>query len=134
MEQIYDHSAKRLTRSAKGKVFGGICGGLAAYLDIDPVLVRVLYVGLTLISGGAFGVILYLIAWIIIPLDTGHAQAQVMIPGNRMSGRRMLGVLLVVVGGAGYWASDPDCRRYYPNHVETRCGFQSNHLSFCSTN
>jgi phage shock protein C len=106
MEQIYNQSsAKRLTRSAKDRVFGGICGGLASYLDIDPVLVRVLYVGLTLISGGAFGVILYLIAWIIIPLDTGLAQAQLLTPGHRMSGRRMLGVLLIVVGAVILLAS-----------------------------
>ena len=106
MEQTYNHSsAKRLTRSAKDKVFGGICGGLAAYLDIDPVLVRVLYVGLTLISGGAFGIILYLMAWIIIPLDSGLSQEHRGAQGHRMSGRRMLGVLLVVVGAVILLAS-----------------------------
>jgi phage shock protein C len=105
MEQTNHHSARRLTRSAKDKVFGGICGGLALYLDIDPVLVRVLYVGLTLISGGAFGVILYLIAWIIIPLDSSAAGQTAAASVSRLSGRRMLGVLLIVVGAIVLMAS-----------------------------
>jgi len=105
MEQTYHETTKRLTRSSKGKVFGGVCGGLADYLDIDPVLVRVLFVGLTLISGGAFGVLLYLIGWIIIPLDTGVVSMSSDGRGSRMSGRRMLGVLLVIVGAIVLLAS-----------------------------
>lgn len=57
---------KRLYRSKKDKVLGGICGGLGEYFEIDPVLIRILWVILTVLSVGA-GIIAYLICWIIIP-------------------------------------------------------------------
>ncbi len=57
---------KRLYRSRNDQVLGGVCAGLAHYFEIDPVLVRLLWVVFTLLSMG-FGIIAYLIAWIIIP-------------------------------------------------------------------
>jgi len=56
---------KRLRRSRRDRVIGGVCGGLGRYLDVDPVLVRIAAVALTL-SGGA-GVLIYMIAWAVIP-------------------------------------------------------------------
>jgi len=58
---------KKLYRSCKNKVLGGVCGGLGEYFDIDPVLIR-LAVILIAIAGGA-GVLFYIIAWVIIPED-----------------------------------------------------------------
>jgi phage shock protein PspC (stress-responsive transcriptional regulator) len=57
---------KRLYRSCKDVMLGGVAGGVAEYFDVDPTLVR-LVMALVLISG--FGFIAYLLAWIIIPLD-----------------------------------------------------------------
>lgn len=57
--------AKRLYRSATNKIIGGVCGGLGEYFDVDPVLVRVITVLLFLATG--FGILAYIIAWIIIP-------------------------------------------------------------------
>ncbi|MDD5503301.1 MAG: PspC domain-containing protein [Candidatus Thermoplasmatota archaeon] len=57
---------KRLYRSKKDKVLGGVCGGIAEYFGIDPVLVRVGWVLGTLISMG-LGIIGYIVCWIIIP-------------------------------------------------------------------
>lgn len=57
---------KRLYRSTKDKMLGGVCGGIAEYFDVDPALVRLLWVLLTL-AGGA-GVLLYIIAWLIVPV------------------------------------------------------------------
>jgi phage shock protein PspC (stress-responsive transcriptional regulator) len=59
--------AKRLYRSEKDKIIGGVCAGIAEYLNIDPVIVRVLFV-LALISEG-FGFMLYVILWIVIPSE-----------------------------------------------------------------
>ncbi len=59
-------SIKRLYRSRKDKVLGGVCGGIAEYLDVDPVVVRLIWAIATLISMG-FGIIAYIIAWIVIP-------------------------------------------------------------------
>ncbi len=57
---------KRLYRSRKEKVFGGVCGGIGEYLGVDPVIVRLIWVVLTLLTM-FMGIIVYLIAWIIIP-------------------------------------------------------------------
>jgi phage shock protein PspC (stress-responsive transcriptional regulator) len=55
----------QLRRSGTEKMLGGVCGGLAEYSGIDPVLWRVGFVGLTL-AGGA-GVVLYLMLWVLMP-------------------------------------------------------------------
>lgn len=56
---------KRLLRS-NDRVIGGVCGGIAEYLDIDPTVVRVAYVVLTLFTVFC-GILLYPVLWIIIP-------------------------------------------------------------------
>jgi len=56
---------KKLYRSKKDRMIGGVCGGIAEYFDIDPVLVRIIAV-LTIFANG-IGIIAYIIAWIIIP-------------------------------------------------------------------
>jgi len=61
---------KRLYRSNTVKVIGGVCGGLADYLNIDVALIRVAFVLLVLFGGS--GVLVYLIMWIAIPAQTGN--------------------------------------------------------------
>lgn len=56
---------KRLLRS-NDRVLGGVCGGIAEYLDIDPTVVRVAYTVLTLFTVFC-GILLYPVLWIIIP-------------------------------------------------------------------
>ena len=56
---------KRLYRSCENRILGGVCGGLAEYFDVDPVIVRLLWVLFSLAFGS--GVLAYIIAWIIIP-------------------------------------------------------------------
>ena len=55
---------KRLTRSGD-KMVGGVCAGLAEYLDIDPTIVRIVWVLMVLFAG--FGILLYVILWLIMP-------------------------------------------------------------------
>lgn len=55
---------KRLTRS-DDKMIGGVCAGLAEYLDIDPTIVRIVWVLMVLFAG--FGIPLYVILWLIMP-------------------------------------------------------------------
>jgi phage shock protein C len=58
----------RLVRSRTDRRIGGVCGGLAEYFDVDPTIVRVTWVILSIIAGAVvFGIIAYLIAWFIIP-------------------------------------------------------------------
>ena len=59
--------SKKLTRSTSDRMVAGVAGGLAAYFDIDPVLVRLAFVALALAGGP--GLILYIILWILTPED-----------------------------------------------------------------
>lgn len=56
---------RELRRSGTDRWLGGVCGGLAEYSGIDPVLWRVGFVGLT-VAGGA-GVLIYLLLWVLMP-------------------------------------------------------------------
>ncbi len=59
---------KRLYRSRKEKVIAGVCGGLAEYFKVDPVIIRVLFV-ILLLPGGFPGFIPYIVMWVIVPLE-----------------------------------------------------------------
>lgn len=56
---------KKLYRSRGEKVLGGVCGGLGKYFEIDPVLIRIIFVVIGLFHG--LGIIAYILLWIIIP-------------------------------------------------------------------
>ncbi|HDP94752.1 MAG TPA: PspC domain-containing protein [Candidatus Aminicenantes bacterium] len=58
---------KRLTRSRRNRMIAGVCGGLAEYFDMDPTVVRLLYVVVSVMSVAFPGVLVYLILWIIMP-------------------------------------------------------------------
>jgi len=58
-------SYKRLLRSLTDRKIAGICGGLGDYFNIDPTVIRVLFLFLMLFGGG--GIVLYIILWIIVP-------------------------------------------------------------------
>jgi phage shock protein C len=57
---------KKLYRSSD-RIVAGVCGGIAEYFDLDPTLIRVLYVFLSLFSVGFPGLLLYIILMILIP-------------------------------------------------------------------
>jgi phage shock protein C len=61
--------AKKLFRSEKNKMIGGVCAGLAEYFDIDSSLVRLIFVALTMITAILPMLVFYIIAWIVIPLS-----------------------------------------------------------------
>ena len=66
-------AAKRLTRSETDKKIAGVCGGLAEYFDVDPILVRVAFVAAALMG---FGVLLYIVLWIVLPRGTSGVPVQ----------------------------------------------------------
>jgi len=59
--------AKKLIRLEDNKMIGGVCAGLADYLDIDMSLVRLVFVGVCIISAFIPMILFYIIAWIVIP-------------------------------------------------------------------
>jgi phage shock protein C len=60
-------NVKRLYRSRTDLMLGGVCGGLAKYLNIDPAIVRLVFLLLLFLGGGGFWI--YLVLWIITPVE-----------------------------------------------------------------
>lgn len=67
------HVAKRLMRSSTDKKIAGVCGGLAEYFDLDPTLVRVLWLLLLFFAGT--GLLAYVILWIALPIAPARIAA-----------------------------------------------------------
>ena len=60
-------ASKSLRRSRRNRMVGGVVGGLAEYIGMDPALARVLYVLISLFSAAFPGILIYLILWVILP-------------------------------------------------------------------
>jgi len=58
--------SRRLTRS-NDSVIAGVCGGLADYFDLDPSLVRIGYLLVSILSAAFPGLLIYLILWAVVP-------------------------------------------------------------------
>lgn len=63
-----NRKTNRLLRSNKDKVLGGVSTGLGNYFTLDPTVVRIIFLFLTLFSG--LGIILYILLWAVIPSET----------------------------------------------------------------
>ncbi len=109
---------KKLYRSQKQKVFVGVCGGLGEYFDIDPVLIRLLFV-IALLSGGV-GLIAYIVFWIAVPqnyaptrnirsdsengfqiVDEQYESTEIeeIDPTRKQKTNRVLGIFFILFGG-----------------------------------
>ena len=100
----------RLYRSTTDKVIGGVSGGLADYLNIDPVIVRIAFVLLAIFGGS--GVLIYIILWIVIPeqkylfgTDLGDGQKVEVDVENLTSAKNkkrnsslIAGIVLIAIG------------------------------------
>lgn len=58
---------KRLVRDSKNKKIAGVCAGIANYFDVDPTLIRILWVILSF--GFGSGIVAYFFCWLIMPED-----------------------------------------------------------------
>ncbi|MGZ5497697.1 MAG: PspC domain-containing protein [Candidatus Aminicenantales bacterium] len=67
--------AKKLYRSTSQKMLAGVCGGLAEYFDTDVSIIRLLTVGLALVTAFFPMFFFYIIAWIVVPLSPPKAQS-----------------------------------------------------------
>ena len=59
---------EKLYRSEKNKILGGVCGGLGPYLDIDPNILRILWILFCFFYGA--GILAYIVAWLILPTES----------------------------------------------------------------
>jgi phage shock protein C len=64
---------KLLYRSNRDIMLGGVCGGLAEYFNLDPTVVRLAFLLLTIVTIGPPGVLLYFILWAIVPRNPNPA-------------------------------------------------------------
>jgi len=77
-----NNGTKRLYRKPEGRIVAGVCTGLADYLGVDVTIIRLVFAALT-VFGGA-GVLLYLIAWLVVPEeDKKSSIAEEFVSKNR---------------------------------------------------
>jgi signal transduction histidine kinase len=101
----------KVTRPREGRVLGGVCAGVARAYGLDPIVLRILAVAL--VFAGGSGLLLYVVAWLILPQDgadqslaTAAAHDRRYDPGEMLAlGAVLLGVLLLL-REAGIWLGD----------------------------
>lgn len=84
---------KQLYRSTSDKMIAGVCGGIAEYFNLDSTFVRILWVLIALIGGS--GLILYLAALIIIPLNPQESKTK---PKPKTDSKQVWGIILLLLG------------------------------------
>jgi phage shock protein C len=105
---------RKLYRSRKEKMIGGVAGGLAEYFEIDPTLVRIIFI-VSLFLGGS-GILAYIILWILVPEEPyvsstndskdntenqnvkDDAKYEAAYEEQRGRRRNVLGAILIIIG------------------------------------
>ena len=85
-----------LRRSRDDKVIAGVCGGLGRYLGVDPVLLRIAFVVLAVAGGG--GILIYVVAWILIPEEREGENLGTVKPAGQEVTRLIVGGALIAIG------------------------------------
>lgn len=67
---------KKLYRSCTNVKISGVCAGIGEYFNIDPTLIRLLWVLVTLISGLFIGLLAYFVCVLVIPMDDGYIHSE----------------------------------------------------------
>ncbi len=97
----YTSSKGRLYRDASDKLLGGVCAGLANYMNVDPAIVRLLFAIITL-GGFGTGILIYIVMWIILPVRNLDGFA-----GKRFFRNPDDRVIAGVAGGLGAYFNKP---------------------------
>ncbi len=106
---------EKLYRSRINKVFGGVCAGLGKYLDIDPIIIRILFIVMFIFHG--IGLLIYIIMWILTPeepvenlyapptsgeddlfVENPEAPQTENIKSGKNNGKMIFGIILIVLG------------------------------------
>ncbi|MBN2241141.1 MAG: PspC domain-containing protein [Acidobacteria bacterium] len=114
---------KRLYKSRKNRVIDGVCGGIGEYLNIDPVLVRIVAVFFLFVGGSAL--IAYIVGMIIIPkapIEAGEteenggektAPVSERSEGSAKAGGLILGIILIALGSHFLLRNIPFFQQFY---------------------
>jgi phage shock protein PspC (stress-responsive transcriptional regulator) len=86
---------KRVYRSRTDRVIGGVCSGLAEYFNMDPTLMRIVFVVLIFAKG--IGLLAYIIGWILIP-ERKEEEVEGGPATSSTASRFLPGLILVVIG------------------------------------
>ena len=103
-------SKSRLTRSETDKMVAGVCGGIATYLDIDSVFIRLAFVLLAFASG--IGIAIYFIMWIVMPRESAVTASDAVVMqdnikdlkqtvsfgANKVSKPATIGLIMIMLG------------------------------------
>ncbi len=106
---------EKLYRARINKVFGGVCAGLGKYLDIDPIIIRILFIVMFIFHG--IGLLIYIIMWIIVPeepvenlyaspvsgeddlfVENPEAPETETAKPSKENGKLVFGIILIVLG------------------------------------
>lgn len=100
---------KRLYRSRQNRILAGVCGGIADYFKIDPLIIRLFFVFIFFLNGA--GILAYIIGWIIIPerpYDYNGEQYNEKFDeesyyenessGFNRTNQRFIGIILIIIG------------------------------------
>jgi phage shock protein PspC (stress-responsive transcriptional regulator) len=87
-----------LRRRADDRVIGGVASGIGDFLNVDPLLIRIAFVGLMVFGG--LGLLLYVGGWLLIPEETGNDSiAEQLLDRTGLTTRRFLLGMLFLIGG-----------------------------------
>jgi phage shock protein C len=87
---------ERLHKSSSDRVIAGVCGGLGEYFGIDPTIVRIIFVILTI--WGGLGILLYVILFLIMPEVRGKDESRAISDPRRLEARHWIGGGLILFG------------------------------------
>src|SRR5437016_8787834 len=98
MENNATIAGRRLYKSRHNRIIDGVCGGVAEYFGVEPTVVRILWVLVSLLGGS--GLILYIVAMIVMPVNPDHrGQPSSEAPVTGVSERkRYWGIVLILIG------------------------------------
>lgn len=103
--QVESGPARRLHRSTSDKVVAGVCGGLGEYFGVEAVWFRLAFV-LLVIAGAGGGAVLYVVAWVVLPVGEGEPVARGGTAGGVLVGGALIAIGLLWLADAVFpWAS-----------------------------
>lgn len=92
---MVESTVRRIYRSQDDRVIGGVAGGIASYLGVDPVLIRISFVALAF---AVVGIPMYIIGWVIIPEAPADGEPSSAGRTDDFSGRIIVGTVMVGLG------------------------------------
>ena len=106
-------SRKRIYRSQSDKVIGGVCGGFAEYLNIDALMIRIIWAVAFFVGG--VGLLAYIACWIIIPENPSQAKDGEKSDGKSTNTSLVWGFVLILIG-ACFLFREFNWFNFYPFH------------------